>query len=601
MKDKVKKDTKKKQTNTETKTRKSIKPKVKKEKTVVKAKIEEIKKNLSDNKTTIDKKDKIILGILIVFYLIISFYNLGTLNAPKTFYHFKTVGDEVGIHLSTVAQNISKVRYFNGSETGSFSVIASTDGVTYKEIATLEAKSSFAWEDLVLNENIKYLKLVSKSANSYIGEMQLYNKYGEKVYATASDDQSLVVVDELGSVPAQISYLNSSYFDEIYFARSAYEYVNGIDAMEWVHPPLGKLIMAIPILLFGMSTFTYRLMGTIAGVLMIPVLYILAKKMFKSRKWAILAGLLMTFDTFHFAQTRMGTVDSFLVLFIMLSALFMYQYIDLDKDAKFKTRLKNLLLSGLFIGCAIATKWTGLYAGLALAIIFFGDLIYKNVIKKEKDKDLVKIILFCCLFFVVIPVLIYVFSYLLFPNVVNYHNNSIAGIIQQIKDMYGYHSNLTEGHPFSSAWYTWPILYKPVWYYVGYYGGNIVSTIVGIGNPVIWWFGVVASIFTLIASILWKKKESLFILIFILCTWLTYAFIGRAMFMYHFFPTLPFVMLAIVMFIKWITEKVKNNVFYVLYIALVVIMFIVFYPVVSGMLTTSDYVNALKWLQSWIF
>ena len=44
-----------------------------------------------------------------------------------------------------------------------------------------------------------------------------------------------------------------------------------------------------------------------------------------------------------------------------------------------KAKLKNLFLSGLFIGLSIATKWTGLYAGLALAIVFFVDLIYKEI------------------------------------------------------------------------------------------------------------------------------------------------------------------------------------------------------------------------------
>ena len=73
--------------------------------------------------------------------------------------------------------------------------------------------------------------------------------------------------------------------------------------------------------------------------------------------------------------------------------------------------------------------------------------------------------------------------------------------------IYNYHSKLEEEHPFSSKWYTWPISYKPVWYYVGYYGGNIKSTIVGIGNPAIWWLGIVASIFTLVMAILKRRKE----------------------------------------------------------------------------------------------
>lgn len=334
---------------------------------------------------------------------------------------------------------------------------------------------------------------------------------------------------------------------------------------------------------------------------MIPVIYVLAKRIFKRSKWATLAGILMTFDCFHFVQTRMSTVDSFLVLFIMLSALFMYQYIDLDEKAKLKEKLKNLFLSGLFIGLSISVKWTGLYAGLALALIFFGYLIYKRVVKKEKNKDLLKIILSCVVFFGLVPIIIYILSYILFPNVAGYYDNSISGIINQIKDMYTYHSGLTETHDFSSNWYTWPIMYKPVWYYVGYIGGNIKSTIVGIGNPIIWWCGALASIFVLIMSVLKRNKKHLFILLFILCTWLPYLFIGRDMFMYHYFPTLPFVMLAIVAFINWITGKIKSNMIYILYIIAVIFFFFAFYPVISGMLTTTDYIDSLKWLSSWIF
>ncbi len=624
------------------------------------SKIRSFWKSFSDNTPKLKKKDFIILGVLMVFYLIISFYHLGTFKTPKTYYHFTYANEEAGVEIDGVSQNISKIRYYTGPEVGEFSVMTSTDGKTYKEAATMEEKSVFAWEDLIIDESLKYIKFVAKSSNIYLGEVQLYNKYGEKVKTIASDDQSAVITDESNTVPVQISSINSSYFDEIYFARSAYEYAHGIDTMEWVHPPLGKLIMMIPIILFGMSTFSYRLMGTLAGCAMIPVLYILAKRMFKSRKFALLAGILMTFDCFHFAQTRMGTVDSFLVLFIMLSSLFMYQYIDLDNDAKLKTKLKNLFWSGLFIGCAICTKWTGLYAGLGLAIIFFGDLIYKSIKSKKiknintqkivlvslfllcilpiaiyyftvlfagvslaikltiayyllsiiigliyylvkVDRQAVKIILACVLFFIVIPMIMYILCYLLFPTVYNYADNSISGIINQIKDMYKYHSTLTEGHAFSSKWYTWPFMIKPVWYYVAYYGGNVKATIVGIGNPAIWWFGALAAIYTLIASIVKKNKENLFIIVLILCTWLPYLFIGRAMFMYHFFPTLPFIMLAIVSFIKWITKKIGDNSFYIFYVAVVILLFAIFYPVVSGVVTTSDYVDSIKWLSTWIF
>ena len=235
--------------------------------------------------------------------------------------------------------------------------------------------------------------------------------------------------------------------------------------------------------------------------------------------------------------------------------------------------------------------------GMLVMLIIAGLIYYVLKINRESWK----IIVACVVFFVVIPMIIYLLCYLLFPNVYGYDQNSIGGIINQTKDMFDYHSKLTATHDFSSEWYTWPIMTKPVWYYVGYYGGNVKSTIVGIGNPAIWWFGILATLFVLVSSIFKRKKETLFILVFILCTYLPYVFIGRAMFMYHYFPTLPFVMLAIVAFMKWITEKLKNNSFYIFYIALVILLFLIFYPVASGMLTTSDYVDSLKWFSSWIF
>ena len=561
------------------------------------------KSYLRDNSRKLGKTDWIIIGVFVLFYAIISFNNLGTLENPQTFYKFTNAGDEAGIELENNIEQISKIRVYSGNETGSYDIFTSNDGENYDFLITIEQTMAFSWSDFTLDKSFKYLKLVSKDFDTSIGEIQLYDQYGEKVSVVASDDQSEVLLDEKNTVPATISYLNSAYFDEIYFARSAYEYIHGIPTNEWVHPPLGKLIMTIPILLFGMNTFAYRFMGNIAGILMIPVIYALAKNIFKNRKWAILAGILMTFDCFHFAQTRMGTVDSFLVLFIMLSALFMYKYIVMDKNDKLNKKLLNLFLSGLFIGCSIATKWTGLYAGLALAIIFFGNMIYQNwkKPKDEKDPDLIKVLLACVVFFVVIPLTIYVLSYLLFPTIYPNKVEGISGLIEQTKNMYEYHSKLTATHDFSSAWYTWPIMYKPVWYYVSYPGGDIVSTIVGIGNPAIWWFGVVAALFTLVMSILKRKREYLFITVFILCSWLPYLFIGRCMFMYHYFPTLPFIMLAIVALVRFITQKIRSNSFYLGYVILVVVLFILFYPVISGMLTSADYVNSLKWLKSWIF
>ena len=87
---------------------------------------------------------------------------------------------------------------------------------------------------------------------------------------------------------------------------------------EYTHPPLGKDLMMIGIALFGMTPFGWRFMGTIMGILMVPVMYLLVKQLVKRTDLSFIGCFLMTFDCMHFTQTRIATIDSYAVLFIMV-------------------------------------------------------------------------------------------------------------------------------------------------------------------------------------------------------------------------------------------------------------------------------------------
>ena len=212
--------------------------------------------NFNDNTSKLAKFDFAVMGILVLIYALLAFTNLGSTKAPKTYYHFENEGSNVSLELKGDKQQISKMRYYTGVETGSFAILTSVDGETFEKVGDFTTNSSFAWEEYSLDSEFKYIKFMSNRGDIYLGDVQFYDSYGKKVEAVASNEQSKVVVDELDLVPIRIGYKNSTYFDEIYFARSAYEYTHGLNAMEWVHPPLGKLLMAIPVLLFGFSPFS---------------------------------------------------------------------------------------------------------------------------------------------------------------------------------------------------------------------------------------------------------------------------------------------------------------------------------------------------------
>ena len=526
--------------------------------------------------------------IILIMYTIISFINLGSFKNPNT---FLDVGqdEEILIELKN-ATYINKIKYFSGRIGEEYDLLTSLDGVKYDSVFELKT-SAFSWQEEKIYKTAKYLRLIPRE-NASLGEVVLLDNAIKKIdikKITLNDKKVNSLTDEENTIPKQISYMNSSYFDEIYFARTAYEYANGLRAYEWTHPPLGKLIQAIPLKIFHqMAPFFYRLMGNIAGILMILVIYLFAKKIFKSNFYATIAALLMAFDTFHFAQTRMGTVDSFLVLFIMLSFYFMYNYINEESPNR------NLFLSGIFFALATSTKWIGLYAGLALAIIFFTYII-------RKKKISLKLLLKATCFFVIIPLIIYIATYFIYPNVEWFESFSFKEIINQTIRMFNYHSQLTETHFFSSPYYTWPLSYKPVWYYSSDIKPNLHASITGVGNIFIWWMGIIGSIYLIIKAIRKKDKASLFILTAIVFTFLPFVFIGRAMFLYHYFAILPLIMLAVVLLLKDICEKWKKKAIIYIYLALVIIFFIIYYPAVSGMYMPNNYFEFIKLFSTWYF
>lgn len=550
-----------------------------------------MKKMLNYSLDKITKVDVFIIILITLFYSILSFINLGSFKNPQTFYKLGQ-DQEIIVKLDKI-EDVIKVKFYNGNISSKYQFMYSMDNEVYDNLQIITGDGAFAWKEERLLHKAKYIKIKSFDESS-LGEIAFYDNSQnlikiDEVIDSKTNKKIKKLTDEKDMIPEHISYLNSTYFDEIYFARTAYEYVNGIEAYEWTHPPLGKLLQAIPIKVTNtMAPFYYRLMGNIAGILMIIVMYFLGKELFKKRKYAIFSALLMVFDNFHFAQTRMGTVDSFLVLFIILSIYYMFRYIH------GKSENVSLFLSGLFFGLASSVKWTGLYAGLGLAIIFF-----IHVIKNRKMT--LKLFFKCLLFFVVIPLTIYISSYLLFPNIGYVHTTSIGKIIEQTKNMYSYHSKLDATHFFSSSWYTWPFSIKPVWYYTNNVLPNKHGSITGVGNVAIWWIGVVAVLYLIYR--LFKKKDlnNLYILIIICSLWLPYVFIGRVMFLYHYFPVLPFVMISIVYLFYDLEEKIKTDMIIPMYLIIVIIVFIIYYPVVSGMEISNNYFENIKLFDTWYF
>lgn len=212
-------------------------------------------------------------------------------------------------------------------------------------------------------------------------------------------------------------WTNSAYFDEIYHARTALEHLRDIRPYENSHPPLGKLIIGLGIRLFGMTPFGWRFMGTLFGVLMVPLLYVFLKNLFGKTVIALCGSALFAFDFMHLTQTRIATIDTYGVFFILAMFFFLYRYLALPTGAPFRRCALPLFLSGLMFGSGVASKWIVVYGGAGMAVLYFLALYWKcrdwprTENAPRRTAWVIQTLLFSILCFVVVPLIIYVAAY----------------------------------------------------------------------------------------------------------------------------------------------------------------------------------------------
>jgi hypothetical protein len=111
--------------------------------------------------------------------------------------------------------------------------------------------------------------------------------------------------------------------------------------------------------------------------------------------------------------------------------------------------------------------------------------------------------------------------------------------------MYNYHSTLRATHPAASPWWAWPFDLKPVWFYQGSFASNMAAAIYDHGSLVTWWLAIPAMAFTA-----WQafRRNSLalgFIVIVFVAMWAPWTWIDRATFQYHWYASLPLMLMAL--------------------------------------------------------
>jgi dolichyl-phosphate-mannose--protein O-mannosyl transferase len=564
----------------------------------------------------ITKQDLLTIAVLCIVFFSIATWNLGATQTPITTTQI-FVGQDfyVDFGASTTVKSVIvllKDGAFNltlsvGSP-NNWQAVASNIAFPYDSATQQWSKEYYKWYEISIQQTTQYIKFTVNESPYIIiiAEIAAVNADNQQIPIASINNSDYGttlhnLIDEQDKVQYPIMYITETYFDEIYFVQSAEQYLHLQVPMEWTHPPLGKLIQAAGIVIFGYSPFGWRIMGVIFAILMIPLMYFLGKKLFGTWIGALASAFLLTFDFMHFTMGRMGTADTYVVFFSLASQLFFLIYfMNVLKDG-WKTSVLPLFLAVLFFALGFSTKWLVLY-GFAgqLAILL---AIRLKELRKLKDGLSVKARAFFdrpffqLYVFVLLAVFIYFLTYV--PDMLA--GRSLGDVFSLQFSMYMYHSGLVATHPFASQWWSWPLILRPVWLFVSYLPNNIESTIVLMGNPAVWWVGFASVIVAIEEAVRRRTFACTFITVLFFFQWLPYVFISRITFLYHFYVNVPFLCLATAYFLNTHWNRKWGKIAALAYFTSVIVLFGLFYPAISGMPTSTSWINSLKWLGSWVF
>ena len=476
-------------------------------------------------------------------------------------------------------------------------------------------------------------------------------------------------------------------FDEVYYPKAGCILVGGtddqcdVDSSEerywrehdwdvgsWTHPPLGKWMIGLGEKAFGYDAFGWRIASALAGTLMVMAVALLAFLLFGSVLWASVAGLLMSVEGLSFVLSRTGLLDSFVGMWVTFGLLFLVldrRWIDRRTDPAPEAPEDRAELAppidpetdepatgpddpppprrvpspiwrpwrfatGLAMGAAIATKWSG---ALALAAAGLLTLMWETVRRRRSGDELLPAFgwtiaresIGIVLAFLIVPAAVYVLVYL--PWFHHFGWSVEEWRVLHVR-MWDYHRTLewfrpgadggaaTPSHPWLSHAWTWLPLRRPVLFFARY-PDDSVRWITTIGNPAIFWGAFWTLPYTAYAW--WRRRDwrAGFIVVAFAVQFFPWFPVSRPQFLFYMMPMVPLLVLAAVLTARdfsdmrieqrdprtgEVAERSRLHPYRPFvwgYVAAAVALFVFFYPVLTGTQISRTAWQLRVWMPSW--
>ena len=420
-----------------------------------------------------------------------------------------------------------------------------------------------------------------------------------------------MIADRFGVIPiillASVTRLwdlgspNKLVFDETYYVKDSYTLWEAGHELAWpenadndfnsgiltghtsnaefvVHAPLGKWIIGLGMRVLGPSNpWGWRIMPALFGIAAVWLLFLIAKRLLGSERWALLPAFLLAIDGQAIVISRTAILDGIVTTFLLAGFYFLIRATSAFKP------LPWLLLMGLALGAGAAVKWTG-FIFLAVFVAYF------LVASRWNWRVLLS---------VPVALVTYLATWTCWFLTQGWgfrQNDVIGSFIDYHQQMYHFHSTLSMVHPYQSNPLTWLAMIRPTSFFFEESGAG-VSAINPIGNPVIWLAGLASLGFLFGWFVQYRDKLSLLVFSGFVAGYLPWViYLNRTTFQFYSVTFEPWIMLAIAL----IAYRYRAIRLVAVGATAAFVIFLYFLPLYLGTTIPMWFWQAHMWLPTWV-
>ncbi|MBI3255753.1 MAG: phospholipid carrier-dependent glycosyltransferase [Candidatus Andersenbacteria bacterium] len=409
-------------------------------------------------------------------------------------------------------------------------------------------------------------------------------------------------------------------FDEVHFGKFVNAYCCTGERFFDIHPPHAKLLIAGAVALTGYDgSFSFdhigqpysadapvialRIVPALFGILLPFIIYILLRQVGVSEELSMVGAVAVMLDNALLLQTRIIALDGVLLV-AQFGALAAYLA---SRSREGQARLWYLTLAGSLAGLSAGVKFTGLAIVLILAVLWLWEIWQTGVV-------LLRRLLTEALLFLGAALLIYAagwwLHYALLPLPGSGDawqiptGNLWADTVAMHRKMLSANYHLSATHAYSSMWWTWPVMVRPIFYWQGQ--GALMYFL---GNPVMWW-GALCLLLICMTKVIWSWAKGLpaalprgvwLFAVGYIISLLPFVRIPRALFLYHYATPLLFSLLLGVAYLDRALPAQNPRRFRFLgyMVAALAVGFMVFSPLTYGFEAGSTWRMLLFWFPTW--